>query len=229
MLDKMGKTDIGEAAKALTLIMVVGIMLAVVGGLLVTMLNDDNTSVSNPSTTGPTKMIAEFHGIGKDLVGVLGFWFPILGILMIAFGGLVLYLGASHLYLVALGTATAVALVLAEGIVPLHVMGAVFAASLIADVYGTVRSGVFPQREANPVICLFYKRTGPAKAWCAYGIMYAAVFAVGYVYLADLYVVLAILASVHMAGAMLNRYHFVKSGKTETIPIATKSNQPCII
>ena len=87
MLDKLGKAELGEATKAMGLVFAIGLVLAVIGGTLNVMISNDTTEYSDAeipkegddTAVDATKMIGYFHQTGKGVVGLLAFWFPIVG------------------------------------------------------------------------------------------------------------------------------------------------------
>ena len=94
MLDKLGKAELGEATKAMGLVFAIGLVLAVIGGTLNVMISNDTTEYSDAeipkegddTAVDATKMIGYFHQTGKGVVGLLAFWFPIVGMILIAVG-----------------------------------------------------------------------------------------------------------------------------------------------
>ncbi len=218
MLEKMGKTDLGETAKSIGIVFVVGMLVAVVGGMLTVMLDGDETGYGSDSGGGDgtaQEFVGLLHREGKSFVGLVSFWSPIAGLLMILSAGIILRLGpplllpprrraAAAFLPAACAAPAAAALVAAGGAVPLHAVAALLAAALAADAFTTARSGRYPLRELNPAIRLLHGRLGAAAAWAAYAALYAAAAAASHALLSDWRAALAVMASLHMAAAALN-------------------------
>ena len=103
MLDKMGKTDLGEAAKSLGIVFVIGIIVAVMGGMLTALVADDDTAYGGGDGGGSEdgdgaarQFIGIMHREGKSFVGLVAFWAPIAGLLMILSAGIILLLGGGR-------------------------------------------------------------------------------------------------------------------------------------
>ncbi len=92
------------------------------------------------------------------------------------------------------------------------VMATLYAVSLCSDIASTMRSERFPRRERNIIISVLHHRIGIAKTWVVYGVTYFGVIILGYVFLDGMYVVLAIMTSVHAIAAITN----MLSEKTQT-------------
>ena len=216
MLEKLGKADIGEASKAMGLVFVVGLILAVIGGTLATMVANDTTDYADiagdDATKNATKIIGQFHLIGKGFVGLLAFWFPIVGVIMVAVGLGVLSLDRT-LYVIVASVALAALLVLLQDAIALHVMVPLYVGALSFDVISTVRSGRFPGQERNVIISVMYKRVGMKKTWILYAASYGVIVGIGSVLLGGAYTILAIMVSVHAMAAICN----MLSGRAKTV------------
>ncbi len=204
MLDKLGKADIGEASKAMGLVFVIGLILAVIGGTLATMVANDTTEYANiDDALDATKMIGEFHTLGKGFVSLLAFWFPIIGVIMIAVGLGVLSMRRTVLYTVLLSVLLVVLLVLLRDVIPLHVMVSLYGIVLSLDVMSTVTSKRFPRHECNVVFSILYKRVGMKKTWIAYITAYVVMISAGFAFF-EVHLTLGILVSVHAVAAAGN-------------------------
>ena len=214
MLDKLGKTDIGEATKSVGMVVVIGIVLAVIGGSLGATLNTDESCIgfvispegecTDEELAGDsTKMISQFHNLGKGVVSVMAFWFPVAGLMMMAIGLVVLSLSRTVLYTLGLSVALTVSLIMFRDAIPLYVMASLYGAVLALDVMSTVTSKRFPTKECNVIISTLHKRVGMKNAWIAYGIGYAGLFVVGLALLEPA-IVLGIMVAVHTVAAVGN-------------------------
>ena len=168
MLDKMGKTDLGEAAKSLGIVFVIGIIVAVTGGMLTALVAEDDTAYGGEEGEegGGDGTARQFIGImhreGKSFVGLVAFWAPIAGLLMILSAGIILSLGArlggggwrgaaaARLAAAAAASAAAAGLLAARGIVGAETVAVLFAAALAADAATTLLSPRYPGSETNP-------------------------------------------------------------------------------
>lgn len=212
MLDKLGKADLGEATKAMGLVFAIGLVLAVIGGTLNVMIGNDATDYADSdiiteddaTTVDATRMIGYFHQTGKGIVGLLAFWFPIIGMILIAvgIGTLVIKNSIFHMILIALGVLGL--FVLFEGIIPIYGVVSLYLLALYADVQSTVSSKLFPKYERNIVIACLYKKMELTRVWAVYGVIYTMVIVSGYMLLENVYVVLAVMASVHIAASIGN-------------------------
>lgn len=225
MLDKMGKTDLGEAAKSLGIVFVIGIIVAVMGGMLTALVADDDTPYgSGEDGAGDDGAARQFIGImhreGKSFVGLVAFWAPIAGLLMILSAGIILALGdgraggvrrmllgsvAPRLAAAAAASAAAAGLLAARGMLGVETAAVVFAAALAADVATTALSPRYPRCETNLPLALGARLAGPRLGWALYGASYAAACgaAAGLLSL-DAYALLAVLAPLHAAAAAAN-------------------------
>ena len=234
MLDKMGKTDLGEAAKSLGIVFVIGIIVAVTGGMLTALVAEDDTSYGGGDGNGDgndgngdgaaRQFIGIMHREGKDFVGLVAFWAPIAGLLMILSAGIILLLGrgtgragggaaggtlrgavAPRLAAAAAASAAAAGLLAARGLVGVETLAVAFAAALAADVATTVLSPRYPGRETNLPLALGARLAGPRLGWALYGAAYAAACgAAAHLLALDAYALLAVLAPLHAAAALAN-------------------------
>ena len=214
MLDKLGKADIGDASKQMGLIFVIGLVLAVMGGTLGAMVGEDTYCsgelvdgecevAEDDGAVDPTKMIGEFHGVGIEVVSLMAFWFPLIGILMIAAGIAVLSLSRSVLYTLGLSVALAVSLIMVRDAIPLYIMASIYGAVLALDVASTVTSKRFPTKECNVIISTLHKKVGMKNAWIAYVLGYAGLLVAGFALLEPA-MVLGIMVAVHTIAAVGN-------------------------
>ena len=225
MLDKMGKTDLGEAAKSLGIVFVIGIIVAVTGGMLTALVAEDDTSYGGDGEDGgdgdgtARQFIGIMHREGKSFVGLVAFWAPIAGLLMILSAGIILLLGnsgrrgalwgaaAPRLAAAAAASAAAAGLLAARGTVGAEALAVAFAAALAADVATTVLSPRYPARETNLPLALGARLAGPRLGWALYGAAYAAACgAAAHLFALDAYALLAVLAPLHAAAAFANAY-----------------------
>ena len=216
MLDKLGKADLGDATKAMGLIFAIGLILAVIGGTLNVMIGNDSTDYADSDTiTGDdssddggtvdaTKMIGHFHQTGKGVVGLLAFWFPIVGMILIAVGIGTLSLREPILYTVTMTMGMLGVLILFESVVPLPAVIAFYLLALYLDAKSTLSSQRFPKYEKNLVIACLYTRIRLSKVWLVYGVIYVATVASGYMLLDSMYMVFAVMGSVHAVAAIGN-------------------------
>ena len=233
MLDKMGKTDLGEAAKSLGIVFVIGIIVAVTGGMLTALVAEDDTSYGGGDGNGDgnggngdgtaRQFIGIMHREGKDFVGLVAFWAPIAGLLMILSAGIILLLGrgaragggaaggalrgavAPRLAVAAAASAAAAGLLAARGLVGVETLAVAFAAALAADVATTVLSPRYPRCETNLPLALGARLAGPRLGWALYGAAYAAACgAAAHLLALDAYALLAVLAPLHAAAALAN-------------------------
>ena len=230
MLDKMGKTDLGEAAKSLGIVFVIGIIVAVMGGMLTALVAEDDTSYGGGADgdgdgDGGDGTARQFIGImhreGKDFVGLVAFWAPIAGLLMILSAGIILLLGrgagtgtaggtlrgavAPRLAVAAAASAAAAGLLAARGLVGAETLAVAFAAALAADVATTMLSPRYPVCETNLPLALGARLAGPRLGWSLYGAAYAAACgAAAHLLALDAYALLAVLAPLHAAAALAN-------------------------
>lgn len=228
MLDKMGKTDLGEAAKSLGIVFVIGIIVAVTGGMLTALVAEDDTSYGGDGGDGEDgdgtarQFIGIMHREGKSFVGLVAFWAPIAGLLMILSAGIILLLGggrrggnsrlgalwaaiAPRLAVAAAASAAAAGLLAARGMVGAETLAVAFAAALAADVATTVLSPRYPARETNLPLALGARLAGPRLGWALYGAAYAAACgAAAHLLALDAYALLAVLAPLHAAAALAN-------------------------
>ncbi len=232
MLDKMGKTDLGEAAKSLGIVFAIGIIVAVMGGMLTALVAEDETGYGGggggegDGGDGGDGTARQFIGImhreGKGLVGLVAFWAPIAGLLMILSAGIILLLGGAavggrgprgailgaagaRLAVAAAASAAAAGLLAARGAVGIETMAVAFAAALAADVAATALSPRYPACETNLPLALGARLAGPRLGWALYGAAYAAACAAAMHALAlDAHALLAVLAPLHAAAAAAN-------------------------
>ena len=227
MLDKMGKTDLGEAAKSLGIVFVIGIIVAVTGGMLTALVAEDETgygdggsgSGDGGSGSGDGGTARQFIGImhreGKSFVGLVAFWAPIAGLLMILSAGIILSLGrgrggwrgaaAARLAVAAAASAAAAGLLAARGAVGAETVAVMFAAALAADAATTLLSPRYPGSETNILLAVGATLAGPRRAWVLYGAAYVAACAgAAHFFALDAYALLAVLAPLHAAAAALN-------------------------
>ena len=218
MLDKLGKADIGEASKAMGLVFVIGLILAVIGGTLATMVANDTTDYSESNTDGAidaTKMIGEFHTLGKGFVSLLAFWFPIIGVIMIAVGLGVLSLRGTVSLTILVAMSLVIPLVLLRDAIPLYIIVSLYGVALTLDVVSTISSKRFPEYEYNGVISTLHRRIGIKKTWLAYGIVYSGIFTLGFAFLEG-YMILGVMASAHAAAAISNMQLRIKKAQCTT-------------
>lgn len=212
MLEKMGKTDLGETAKAFMVIFVIGLMMTVMGGLLVSMTAGDTTDFKDETTedddttVDSKELIKELHQQGKGYVALIAFWLPIIGILMIAVGISVLILDGIPVRLVAASVGITIPLILLEGTIPLVAISLVYGIAFSLDVYSTVTSKRFPKYEGNFIIGMLHKKMSITKVWIVYGVSYGAVFITGYTLFDNLYIMVSILAATHLIACITNMY-----------------------
>lgn len=222
MLDKMGKTDLGEAAKSLGIVFVIGIIVAVTGGMLTALVAEDDTSYGGDGGDGgdgdgaARQFIGIMHREGKSFVALVAFWAPIAGLLMILSAGIILLLGggrsgalwaaaAPRLAVAAAASAAAAGLLAARGLVGAETLAVAFAAALAADVATTALSPRYPARETNLPLALGARLAGPRLGWALYGAAYAAACgAAAHLLALDAYALLAVLAPLHAAAALAN-------------------------
>lgn len=207
MLDKMGKTDLGETAKAFGVIFVIGLVMTLMGGILLTLTSDDNTGFddTDDDTVDSADLIKDFHQQGKGYVLLIAFWLPILGIIMIAVGIGVLSLGMP-VQLAVLSVGVTVPLVLLDGIIPFFAVAAFFGAVVSLDFYSTITSKRFPKYEGNLIIGTLHKKMHITKTWIVYGVSYVLIFAVVCVVINNLYIVLSVFAATHLVACLLNMH-----------------------
>ena len=225
MLDKMGKTDLGEAAKSLGIVFVIGIIVAVTGGMLTALVAEDDTSYGGDADGDgdgdgdgtARQFIGIMHREGKSFVGLVAFWAPIAGLLMILSAGIILLLGggrgcgalwgavAPRLAVAAAASAAAAGLLAARGTVGAETLAVAFAAALAADVATTALSPRYPARETNLPLALGARLAGPRLGWALYAAAYAAACgAAAHLLALDAYALLAVLAPLHAAAALAN-------------------------
>ena len=212
MLDKLGKAELGEATKAMGLVFAIGLVLAVIGGTLNVMISNDTTEYSDvdiskdggDTAVDATKMIGYFHQTGKGVVGLLAFWFPIVGMILIAVGIGTLNTRFSALYMLAAPLGIFVPLLMLQDTITIYGVAVLYAFAVCADVKSTLSSGMFPERERNLVIACLCRKIGMAKVLAIYCATYTAVMVSGYALLEDVYVVFALMVSVHMAASAAN-------------------------
>lgn len=221
MLDKMGKTDLGEAAKSLGIVFVIGIIVAVTGGMLTALVAEDETGYGGEGGEGEggegtaRQFVGIMHREGKSFVGLVAFWAPIAGLLMILSAGIILSLGAARggwrgaaaerLAVAAAASAAAACLLAARGAVGAEAAAALFAAALAADVATTLLSPRYPGSETNILLAAGSRLAGPRLGWALYGAAYAAACAgAAHFFALDAYALLAVLAPLHAAAAALN-------------------------
>ena len=212
MLDKLGKAELGEATKAMGLVFAIGLVLAVIGGTLNVMISNDTTDYSDveipkegdDTAVDATKMIGYFHQTGKGVVGLLAFWFPIVGMILIAVGIGTLSTRLSVLCMLAAPLGIFVLLLMLQDTVTIYGVIALYVLAVCADVKSTLSSGMFPERERNLVIACLCRKVGMAKVLAAYCTAYVAVTVSGYLLLEEVYVVLAVMASVHVVASAAN-------------------------
>ena len=232
MLDKMGKTDLGEAAKSLGIVFAIGIIVAVMGGMLTALVAEDETGYGGSGGEGEgegeggdgtaRQFIGIMHREGKGLVGLVAFWAPIAGLLMILSAGIILLLGGqggrgggprgalcgavgARLAVAAAASAAAAGLLAARGAVGIETVAVAYAAALAADVAATALSPRYPSCETNLPLALGARLAGPRLGWALYGAAYAAACAAAMHALAlDAHTMLAVLAPLHAAAAAAN-------------------------
>lgn len=226
MLDKMGKTDLGEAAKSLGIVFVIGIIVAVTGGMLTALVAEDDTPYGGDGGDGEDgdgdgtarQFIGIMHREGKSFVGLVAFWAPIAGLLMILSAGIILLLGggrggalwgavAPRLAVAVAASAAAACLLAARGIIGAETLAVAFAAALAADAATTALSPRYMARETNLPLALGARLAGPRLGWAVYGAAYAAACgAAAHLFALDAYALLAVLAPLHAAAAFANAY-----------------------
>ena len=218
MLDKLGKADLGDATKAMGLIFAIGLILAVIGGTLNVMIGNDSTDYADSdiitegddndgTTVDATKMIGHFHQTGKGVVGLLAFWFPIIGMILIAVGIGTLTLKGAVFYTLMMASGVLGALILLESVVSLPVVIAFYLLALYLDVKSTITSQRFPKYERNLVIACLYTKMKISQVWLVYGVVYAVTITSGYILLDSVYMVFAVMGSVHIAASIGNILH----------------------
>ena len=236
MLDKMGKTDLGEAAKSLGIVFVIGIIVAVMGGMLTALVAEDDTTYGDgedgdgDGDGAARQFIGIMHREGKSFVGLVAFWAPIAGLLMILSAGIILLLGGrdrrdsrsrdrrdsrgalrgavgARLAVAAAASVAAAGLLAARGTVGAETLAVAFAAALAADAASTLLSPRYPRRETNLPLALGARLAGPRLGWALYATAYAAACgAAAHLLALDAYALLAVLAPLHAAAAFANAY-----------------------